>query len=441
MINAELLQPFAVSLLLGALLGFERAFTSKMHVDADDVLGGIRTFSLVALFGCVSAYLGSRFGHGFLLASFAGIILLVSLSYAISFYKHNEPGITTEISILLTFSIGVLAHLGQFTLAAAIAIVTSIVLYLKGASRDLTRKIESDDIRAVLKFAIITFVVLPLFDPAFSLTLGDVTPLRQFLEGSRPAFLGIELINPHTVWLMVVLISGIGFTGYLSTKLLGSRKGIGLTGLLGGLVSSTATTLEFSKRSREAESHSLPFALAILLACTTMFPRILVEVLIINPALLGALSVTMGFMALGGFAMSFFVWKKSGTEKTGEVPLKNPFSIMPAVKFGLLYAVIVLLARVMESVAGQGGLYIVSALSGLTDVDAITLTMSQISRQDPSKNGQAAVAITLAAFANTLMKGFLAATIGSKRMRKIVLAGFGLIIIMGLLGLLVLRMM
>lgn len=440
MINIELLQPFAVALMLGALLGFERAFTSKLYVDPDDVLGGIRTFSLVALFGCVAAFLDAQIGHGILLASYLGVIMLTSLSYAISYYKQNERGITTEISLMLTFSIGVIVQLKMFTLAAAIAITAAIVLYLKGTTRNLTQRLESDDIRAVLKFAIITFVVLPLFDPAFSLSLGDVTPLRGFFERLSPALTTIELINPHTVWLMVVLISGIGFTGYIATKLLGSRKGIGLTGLLGGLVSSTATTLEFSKRSRDAESLSLPFALAVLLACSTMFPRVLVEVLIINPALLGSLAVTMGFMAVAGAGVSFVLWKKSGSEKTEEVPLKNPFNIMPAVKFGLLYAGIVLLARIMEAMAGQNGLYAVSVLTGLTDVDAITLTMSQISRQDPSKSGQASVAITLAAFSNTIMKGLLAASIGSARLRKTAIAGFGIILLAGAAGLAVLHL-
>ncbi len=433
-----LLQPFAVALLLGALLGFERAFTSKLYTDPDDILGGIRTFSLLALFGCVSAWLDERFGRGILIASYAGVIVLATLSHAISCYKHDERGITTEITLLLTFSIGVIAHLRQYTLAAAIAIVAAIILYLKGTTRTLTERLEADDIQAVLKFAIISFVILPLFEPGFSVSLGDVAPLKAFFERISPALSGIELINPHTVWLMVVLISGIGFSGYIATKLLGSRKGIGLTGFLGGLASSTATTLEFSKRSRDSAAHSVPFALAILLACSTMFPRVLLEVLVVNPALIGSVAVTMGSMAAGGAAVCFYIWKKSSGEKTDEVPLKNPFYILPAVKFGLLYAAIVLLTRIVESLAGQGGIYIVSALAGLSDVDPITLTMSQISRDDPSKSGQATVAITLAVFSNTIMKGVLAATIGSARLRKMTLAGFAVILLSGAAGLAIL---
>jgi len=437
MTTFEILKPFAVALILGALLGFERAFTSRIHDDSGDVLGGIRTFSLISLFGCAAAFLDSSLKSCILLISLIGIIAITSISYAVSYFRDGEGGITTEISILITFAIGVMAHLRLYAVAAALTIVVALVLYLKGSTEELNRRLESGDILAVLKFAIISFVILPLFDPAFSVVIGDAPLVASFLAPGSP-LAAIELINPHTVWLMVVLISAIGFTGYLSTKILGSRKGIGLTGLLGGLVSSTATTIEFAKRSRDAAAHSLPYALAVFLACSTMFPRILVEVMVINPRLLGPLSIPMGAMALGGFAVSFFIWKISGSEKTDDVPMKNPFYIMPAVKFGLLYAAIVLFARVMEAVAGQGGLYIVSALSGLTDVDAITLTMGQISRQDPSKNSQAAVAITIAAFSNTVMKCVMAVAIGSGRLRKAAILGFAAILFAGTAGLAVL---
>ena len=440
MISFQQIEPFAVSLILGALLGFERAFTSKVHDESGDVLGGIRTFSLIAVFGCASAYLDAMVSGGILIIAYIGIILITVTSYAVSFFKLNERGITTEISILIAFSIGVIAHLQQYRLAAAVTIVVALILYMKKSTARLNARLESDDIMAVLKFAIITFVVLPLFDPSFSLKISTIAPLGDVASSLPPSLRDLELINPHTVWLMVVLISGIGFSGYVLIKVLGSRKGVGLTGLLGGLVSSTATTMEFSKRSRESEQLSLPFALAILLACSTMFPRVLVEVLVVNPRLLGSLLITMSFMALGGLSVCFILWKKTGKEKTGEVPLKNPFTILPAVKFGLLYAAIVLVARLMEKLAGESGLYIVSVLSGLTDVDAITLTMSQLSKQDPAMLDQAAVAITLAAFSNTFMKAFLAVSLGSPRLRKPVLAGFGVIILCGIAGLLVLKL-
>ncbi len=433
MVYIKLFQPFIIAILLGALMGLERAFATRIDDSDVDILGGIRTFSLISLFGCIAAFLDKNYQSGILIVSFIGVLALAGISYFVSFSKHNERGITTEISLFICFTIGVMVQFNHYIIATFIAISVTFILYLKESMRKLVKRVESEDIRAVLKFAIITFVILPVFDPEYAYYLRDVGGLG-WLSGA-PGLMNVEVINPHTVWLMVVLISGIGFTGYVAIKILGSRKGIGLTGFLGGLVSSTATTMTFSKRSRDEESLSLSFSLGILLACTTMFPRILVEVLIINSSLLSSLSITMGVMTASGLAVCYYIWKKTEGETSDEVPLKNPFSIMPAVKFGILYAIIVFMARVMEVTAGDSGIYIVSILSGLTDVDAITLTMSQISRQDSSKLTQATVAITLAAFSNTILKAGMAYVLGSRELRRIILMGFAIILIAGFAGL------
>lgn len=437
MVQLETFQPFLVSLMLGALLGFERGFSFKTREEGEDIFAGIRTFSLIALFGCLAAFLDKNLYHGILVVSFGALAALTVVSYFVSFYRYNDRGITTEISIFICFSIGVIVYMGFFTIAAFITILVAVMLYLKETLEKMTRRIESDDIRAVLKFALITFVVLPLLDPRFAVTLNDIEFLRMSVPDTYRELMNIELINPHTVWLMVVLISGIGFTGYVAIKMLGSRKGTGLTGFLGGLVSSTATTMTFSRRSREEEQLSLSFSLAIILACSVMFPRVLVEVLVINPRLLPTLVIPIGMMAAGGFIVSMIIWKRTEKETTEEVPLKNPFNIMPAVKFGLFYALIVLITKLASAFAGDSGMYIVSVISGLTDVDAITLTMSQISRQDPSKLGQATVAITLAAFSNTMMKAALAFFLGSSGLKKIVPIAFGIIILSGIGGLII----
>jgi uncharacterized membrane protein (DUF4010 family) len=193
----------------------------------------------------------------------------------------------------------------------------------------------------------------------------------------------------------------------------------------------------FSKRSAEAGHGELyrSYALAVLLACSTMFPRIIVEVLVINASLAPKLMIVMGFMMLGGFSFCFFLWKKSGEKKVSDVALKNPFNLMPAVKFGLIFAAIIFIARITEVLAGDSGVYIISVLTGLSDVDPITLTMSQISRDDPAKINQATFAITLAAFSNTVMKAGMAMFLGSKQYKKTVLAGFSIIICAGILGL------
>ncbi len=399
-------------------------------------MGGIRTFSLVGLLGCLAAYLEAMFSQGILLVILAAVIVLTAIQYFISFSKNNERGITTEISIIICFIVGILVQRKLVIQATFITVMVTVVLYLREYITKLNRKIESEDIRAVIKFTIITFVILPLFDPNFAVYVKD---LGLSIFNKFPALQKIEVFRPYTVWMMVVLISGIGFIGYLAIKILGSRKGIGLTGFLGGLVSSTATTVTFSKRSKSNAILSMSFALAVLLACSTMFPRILVEVAIVNPKLLPSLSVTISLMAVAGFIFCFILWKKTKKEISDEVPLVNPFEILPAVKFGLLYAAIVFVSRLVSETAGSNGVYIVSILSGLTDVDAITLSMSQIAKTDPSKMGQASIAITLAAFSNTIMKAGMAIFLGAKKFRIYIVAGFSGILIFGVIGLFILK--
>ncbi len=436
MMNLILLQPFFIAMFLGALLGFERSYTSRMEHEELDFIGGIRTYALVSLFGSLASFLGEKYVPELLPLAFLGIILLVVVSYYISYSRHDESGITTEISVLICFIIGVIVQKNHLVLALFIAIVSTVILYLKRYMNRLGEKIQNEDIRATLLFAIITFIIL-VFDPDYNFYVKDIGALGGGIFENYPEVANVKVINPFTVWLMVVLISAIGFSGYIAIKILGSRKGIGLTGFLGGLASSTATTVTFSKRSSEAGHGDLygSYALAVIVACSTMFPRIIVEVIIINARLAPKLIIVMGLMMLAGFSFCIFLWKKGGEKKVSDVTLTNPFNLMPAVKFGLIFAAIIFMARITEVLAGDSGVYIISVLTGLSDVDPITLTMSQISRDDPAKIDQATVAITLAAFSNTVMKAGMAVFLGSKKFRKTVLAGFGSILAAGIIGL------
>lgn len=436
MINLTLLQPFIIALFLGALLGFERSFTSRMEHEELDFIGGVRTYALVSLFGSFASFLAERYIPEILLLGFTGIIILVAISYYISYSKHGESGITTEVSMFICFLIGVTVQKNHLVPALFIAIVSTAVLYLKRYMQRLGEKIENEDIRGTLLFALVTFVIL-IFDPDYNFYMKDIGALGAGICERFPELADVKVINPFTVWLMVVLISAIGFSGYIAIKILGSRKGIGLTGFLGGLASSTATTVTFSKRSSESGHEELygSYSLAVLLACSTMFPRILIEVIVINAALAPKLMIVIGLMTIAGFFYCLVLWKKSREKKVSDVALKNPFNLMPAVKFGFVFAFIIFMARVTEVMVGESGVYFISVLTGLSDVDPITLTMSQISRDDPAKLGLATVAITIAAFSNTIMKAVIACMLGSKKFRKTVLAGFGIIICAGGVGL------
>ncbi|MBN2077717.1 MAG: MgtC/SapB family protein [Spirochaetes bacterium] len=437
-VNLHLLKPFLIALFLGALPGFERSFASRLDHEVDDYLGGIRTYSLVSLYGALASFMGREFFPELLPLAFIGIVALTVVSYYVGFVKFSEGGITTEISLAVCFMIGVTVERDRLVLAIFISITMALVLHLKEYIGRLTDRLEAEDVRATLKFAIITFIIL-VIDPNQTFYLKDLDPLATGLFERFPGLGEVRVINTFNVWLMVVLISGIGYSGYIATKILGARKGIGLTGLLGGLVSSTATTLTFSRRSRDEAGKESPeygaYALAVLLACSTMFPRVVVEVLVVNPALAPRISAVMGAMAAAGFTVCFVLWKRGGSEKGDEVPLRNPFNIMPAVKFGLLYAAIVFIAGLIEAVAGDRGLYAMSVITGFSDVDAITLTMSGIAREDPSKAELATVSITLAAFSNTVMKAVIAIVLGSPRFRKLALIGFAITLLVGVAAL------
>lgn len=423
-----------ISILLGALVGLERAFTSKDDNNSHKLLGGVRTFSLLSFMGCLSGYLDSNGFPGAMLLSFIAVILLTSISYFISYNKENERGITTEISILVTFCIGIIVHKGHYVSAVALSVLIVFILYLKKSMDALTRKINQEDIRSTLKFLIITFIILPLFDPHFAFYIRDIDIIKTLVDYPEE-IRDIVLLNPWNVWLMVVLISGISFTGYCAIKIIGPRRGLGISGLLGGLVSSTATAITFSRKSKDTDWLSDSLSFAVIVACSTMFPRVLFEVAVLNATLLKSVWLPIVIMTSSGFAYSVFLWKKSDPNRIDDTSVTNPFNIFPAVKFAILYSIIVFATRLLEKTLGDQSLFIISFISGLADVDAITITLCQISRESPESLRHASTGITLATFANTLLKASFAIAIGSHSFRKRVAPGFIIIILSGVLGL------
>jgi uncharacterized membrane protein (DUF4010 family) len=231
----------------------------------------------------------------------------------------------------------------------------------------------------------------------------------------------------------VVLISGISFLGYVLIKLVGSRQGIGLTGFLGGLVSSTAVTLSFSQRSQKENHLAKPFALAIIIAWTVMFIRVLVEVAITNISLLGVVWLPIAAAGLAGLAYGAYLYFSPRSGETGDVVVSNPFELGPAVTFGLLYGFILLVARAAQFYFGDTGVYLSSILSGLADVDAITLSMAELSNSGNLDLSTAARAIVLATMSNTVVKGGIVVASGSSALRRALLPGFLLILATGIL--------
>jgi len=227
------------------------------------------------------------------------------------------------------------------------------------------------------------------------------------------------------IWWMVVLISGISMVGYLLMRFWGARLGIAVTGLLGGLVSSTATTLGLSQKAREAEGGSARyFALGIVIASTIMFFRVFVLTMVIDPPLARTLALPIVFPALVGVGAGFYLWRKKGVTTSANLDVKNPMELGAALQFALLFAVVLFVARAAQFHWGTAGVYVTSALAGLTDADTITISSARLARDQILANGTATASILLACAMNTLLKGGLAAVIGGKFLRAVIVPVF-----------------
>ncbi|MFH1605367.1 MAG: DUF4010 domain-containing protein, partial [Pseudomonadota bacterium] len=306
---------------------------------------------------------------------------------------------------------------GQLQLAAWVGVAMALLLALKGWLHQLASQISASDVEATLKFGIVTLIILPL------------VPDHNY--GPPP----LDVMNPYKIWLMVVLISALNFASYLLIKIVGTEHGIGIAGLLGGLVSSTAVTLGFSQRSRQPGEDAHALSLGILLAWTVMFFRVVIMTSLISWELGQRLAFAVGLLALTSLGASYWLWRRRQQAERGEVKTgSNPFELDEAVKFGMLFGVVVLIAKAAQVYLGDAGLYLAAGIAGLTDVDAITLAMADLAKTDASSVGTAARAIVVAVMANTLTKSGMAIGLGSPELRRITLPISGLLLLVGIVG-------
>jgi len=406
-IHIDLFYRFGAALLIGLLVGLQREYAHLQQKQEENSFGGTRTFALLGLLGCTAAFMADQMGSALAFVVIVAIVGgLIMISY-ISSAREGNTGLTTEAAAVTTLLAGAMCFLGELALAAALAVTMTVLLELKLQTRMLVRNITQSDVYATLTFAVITLIILP------------VLPSRSY---GPPPF---DILVPYNIWLMVVFISGISFLGYLLIKIVGARRGVGLTGLLGGLASSTAVTLSFAQRSRSIAGLERPFALAILLAWSVMFVRVMVEVAVINQALLSIVWIPLTAALIVSAAYCIYLYRIQSSGKQDEHDkFTNPFELGPALTFGLIYAIILLAANTARLYLGDTGIYLSSVASGLADVDAITLSLAELSRDTRDLDlHTAARGIVLAAVSNTLVKGGIVLGMGSPSLRKTIMPG------------------
>ncbi|MEX2523524.1 MAG: MgtC/SapB family protein [Gammaproteobacteria bacterium] len=389
----QLFYNLAVALAIGLLIGIERGWRERDAKEGERI-AGVRTYGLIGLLGGGAALLGEHFGSLVLAVSFLALAAVLTAVYIANLKVRGDVGITSLVAGLLTFVFGAMAVSGEITLAAAAAVLTTLLLGYKSSLHRWLGALEEEELRAGIKLLLISVVLLPVLPN----------------KGYGPW----QALNPYAIWWMVVLIAFISFAGYFLIKIGGARKGIIFTGIFGGLASSTALTLHFSRESRQHKAMAPLLSTGILLACGTMFPRMLLVAGVINPELVGPMLPPAIIMSLIVFlpALYYGMTLQSKPVELGTT-VKNPLEMKSALGFGLLLALIMLLVKALQTWFDDAGVLLLAAVSGITDVDAINLSLARMSHDDLTIR-VAVVGIVIAAAANSLCKGGMAAVIGNR---------------------------
>jgi uncharacterized membrane protein (DUF4010 family) len=416
-VDFNTVRDFATALLIGALIGIERE--KRKAESGDGATGGLRTFILIAQVGASAGWLSQAASMPWLLlGSLAAVTLLVLAGYFLETrVKPNELGLTTEVAAIVTFLLGAMATMGHTPLAVGLAIATTAVLAYKQPLHGAVAKLGWDDVFAGLRLLIASFIVLPLL------------PNRTIDPWGA--------LNPYSMWLQVLLISGLSLVGYAATRWLGSDKGIALTGITGGLVSSTSVTLSLVQQSRERAEAAAHYALAsgIILAWCIMFARVITEVLVVNRALVTSVLGPFGAMEVVAGLFAWIYFRRYATSRNEaaavghQVAVKNPFSLTAAAKFAAFFGAVLLVVKVVQRGLPAESVYVVAALAGLTDVDAIALSMAESAKSgDPSV---AVNAIVIATVTNTVVKCGMVMTLGGRALKPPIIVATAAILATG----------
>jgi len=386
------LPAFLTSLALGLLIGLERERNPENKA-------GLRTFALVAVLGTLAALIADKTASAWILA--AGLILvglMMIAAYTRSSGEAADPGTTSVAAACVCYSLGALIWLGYPRLAVMLGVITTMLLYFKPELRGLSRSLTRQDLLSILQFAALSFVILP------------VLPDRNY--GPYNA------LNPYQIWLMVVLISGISLAGYIALRVSAGRHGVLLLGLMGGMVSSTATSMVYARHARDPGM--LQLAAVVILTANLVVPvRLAVLAGIVSPAILPLMLPALAGAFVCGAAGTLYWWRKLSQQTVLELPeIRNPTEIRTALGFGLLFGLVLFCSAWLSDAAGSRGMYAVALVSGLTDVDAITLSTLRLYDLGKLQPLQAANAVVLALVSNIAFKLGLVLTVGGAALAR-----------------------
>ncbi len=398
-------QQLAVSLGLGLLLGLERE-------RRESSIAGIRTFPFISLFGTVCAQVGQVAG-GWIVA--AGLLALTAVVLTANIAKLRagkiDPGITTEVAVLLLYVLGACIVVGSMFVAVVVGGVMTLVLHHKKPMHNFAAAVGEKDMRAIMQFVLLSLIILP------------VLPNQEF--GPYGVW------NPFKLWLMVVLIVGISLCGYVAYKFFGARAGTLLGGVIGGLISSTATTVSLTRRAASQVALAPLAALVIMIAACMSLARVVVEIAVVAPGSLVALAPPIVVMLAACCLIAAGLFFVSREQRTKMPEQDNPTELKSAFVFGGLYALVLLSVAVAKDHFGSAGLYVVGVISGFTDMDAITLSTAQMANAGAIDPATAWRTILIAGLANFVFKFAVVAWLGPRALTLRIAAAFGLALICG----------
>jgi uncharacterized membrane protein (DUF4010 family) len=409
--NYDDLTTLGIAFGLGLLVGLQRQKT-------EHEMAGVRTFTLISILGVMAGFLTREYNNPFILPMLGlaiAAMLIVANVIKMKKFDKADVGQTTEVAALLMFAIGAYLVVGSQLVGVLVGATMAILLYIKETLHDFIEKLSSKDLSAIMTLAGISLIILPILP---NQTYGP-----------------LDVLNPQSIWLMVTLIVGISVVGYFLYKVVGKKVGIISNGILGGLISSTATTVSYARKTKDTQGISKLAVFVITVASAISMVRVLIEVAVVVPEKLGQIllpiAVEIIVVAIICVVLFYLINKNQSDDEMPEP--KNPAQFKSALIFGLLYGFILLAVAFTKQQFGNNALYIVSIISGLTDVDAITLSLSQMMKGDRLQTDLGWKLILLASVSNLVFKGIMAIVLGAKEMTKWIVMAFGIAIASGLL--------